>query len=65
MHETPFDPIEEARDLKSEHTASKVGSELDPQTSRGTAVDKNPNISSHQLQSNEDDAHFYFEEVSE
>ena len=30
MHDAPFDPIEEAKDLKSENTASKVGSELDP-----------------------------------
>lgn len=60
MHDAPFDPIEEARDLKSEHTASKVGSELDPQTSRGTAVDKNTSLAPQHMHSGEDDAHFYF-----
>jgi hypothetical protein len=60
MHGAPFDPIEEARDLKSEHTASKIGSELDPQTSRGTAVDKSASIVPQNMPSAEDEAHFYF-----
>jgi hypothetical protein len=40
LHDTPFDPIEEAKELKSENTASRIGSDLDPQTSRGTGVEK-------------------------